>query len=114
MSLSTAAPPADYEYVPVRIPPGTARVTAAVQLSLHAEYGGWELSTVRLHADGTRKVTLRRRRTTGRVAHPPPARKQPRDPAPKPTDTRDGRGDAADAGRDAHRHVLVFRGRRRG
>jgi hypothetical protein len=53
----------DYEYVPVRIPPGTDRGTAAVQLSLHAEYGGWELSTVRLHADGTRHVWLRRRLT---------------------------------------------------
>ena len=59
MSLSTAAPTADYEYVPVRIPPGIDRVTAAVQLSLHA--------------DGTRKVTLRRRRTTGRVPLPRPA-----------------------------------------
>ena len=49
----------DYEYVPVRIPPGTDRGTAAVQLSLHA--------------DGTRKVTLRRRRTTGRVPLPHPA-----------------------------------------
>ena len=73
MSPSAAAPTADYEYVPVRIPPGTDRVSAAVQLSLHAEYGGWELSTVRLHADGTRKVTLRRRRTSGRVPLPRPA-----------------------------------------
>jgi hypothetical protein len=73
MSPSAAAPTADYEYVPVRIPPGTDRVTAAAQLSLHAEYGGWELSTVRLHADGTRKVTLRRRRTAGRVPLPRPA-----------------------------------------
>ena len=73
MSYVTAAQTADYEYVPVRIPPGIDRVTAAVQLSLHAEYGGWELSTVRLHADGTRKVTLRRRRTTGRVPLPRPA-----------------------------------------
>jgi hypothetical protein len=73
MSPSTAAPTADYEYVPVRTPPAPDRGSAAVQLSLHAEYGGWELSTVRLHADGTRKVTLRRRRTTGRVPLPRPA-----------------------------------------
>ena len=30
----------EYEYTPVRIPPGTDRTTAAVQLSLQAEYGG--------------------------------------------------------------------------
>jgi hypothetical protein len=27
----------------------------------HAEYGGWELSRVRLFPDGSRKVELRRR-----------------------------------------------------
>lgn len=55
--------PPDYEYAPLRLPPGTDRVTATVQLSLQAEYGGWELARVRLYADGTRKVILRRRRT---------------------------------------------------
>jgi len=53
----------EYEYAPVRIPPGTDRSSAAVQLSLHAEYGGWELAQVRVHPDGTRQVWLRRRRT---------------------------------------------------
>jgi len=62
MSPSTAAPTADYEYVPVRIPPGTDRVTAAVQLSLHAEYGGWELARVLRYTDGSRRVWLRRPR----------------------------------------------------
>ena len=60
MSLLT-----EYEYTPVRIPPGTDRGTAAVQLTLQAEYGGWELARVRLHADGTRRVVLRRRRRPG-------------------------------------------------
>lgn len=55
----------EYEYAPVRIPPGTDRSTAAVQLALHAEYGGWELAKVRLHSDGSRRVWLRRRRTPG-------------------------------------------------
>jgi Family of unknown function (DUF5703) len=63
---------ADYEYAPVRIPPDTDRGTAAVQLALNAEYGGWELDTVRLHADGTRRVTLRRPRVPGRPALPRP------------------------------------------
>lgn len=57
--------PPDYEYAPLRLPPGTDRVTATVQLSLQAEYGGWELARVRLYADGTRKVILRRRRSSG-------------------------------------------------
>jgi hypothetical protein len=39
-------------------------VTATVQLSLQAEFGGWELARVRLYADGTRKVILRRRRSS--------------------------------------------------
>jgi hypothetical protein len=55
--------PPDYEYAPVRLPPGTDRVSAALQLALNAEFGDWELARVRLYADGTRKVVLRRRRT---------------------------------------------------
>jgi hypothetical protein len=54
------------------LPPGTDRVTATVQLSLQAEYGGWELARVRLYADGTRKVILRRRRT-GQAMLPGPS-----------------------------------------
>ena len=73
MSSMTADPESDsYEYEPVRIPPGTDRGTAAVQLALQAEYGGWELDTVRLRADGTRRVTLRRRRTSARLPLPRP------------------------------------------
>jgi hypothetical protein len=55
--------PPDYEYAPLRLPPGTDRVSAEVQLALQAEFGGWELARVRLYSDGTRKVVLRRRRT---------------------------------------------------
>ena len=65
MALTT-----EYEYTPVRIPPGTDRTTAAVQLSLQAEYGGWELDQVRLEADGTRRVRLRRRRGLGHLPLP--------------------------------------------
>jgi hypothetical protein len=53
----------DYEYAPLRLPPNVDRMTAAVQLAIAAEYEGWELARVRLFADGTRKVLLRRRRT---------------------------------------------------
>ena len=51
----------EYEFAPLRIPPGTSRSAAATMLSLQADTGGWELARLQLHADGTRKVVLRRR-----------------------------------------------------
>jgi hypothetical protein len=51
----------DYEFAPLRIPPGTSRSAAATMLSLQADTGGWELARLQLHADGTRNVILRRR-----------------------------------------------------
>ncbi|MGW5049713.1 DUF5703 family protein [Actinokineospora sp. NPDC004072] len=57
----------DWEYRPLRLPPQVSRLTAATQLAIHAEFSGWELSNVRLYADGTRKVWLRRRRRPGVV-----------------------------------------------
>ncbi|MEB3370820.1 DUF5703 family protein [Saccharopolyspora mangrovi] len=54
----------DWEYRPLRLPPGITRISAATQLSIHAEYSGWELSRVLLYADGTRKIWLRRKRST--------------------------------------------------
>ncbi|RPA66249.1 hypothetical protein EF294_01340 [Gordonia oryzae] len=53
----------DYECLLVRLPPDVTRVTASMRLSLEAEFGGWELSRVRLYTDGTRKVLLKRRRS---------------------------------------------------
>ncbi|HEY8371246.1 MAG TPA: DUF5703 family protein [Pseudonocardiaceae bacterium] len=58
-----AATDGDWEYWPLRLPPGVSRITAATQLAIHAEFSGWELSRVLLYSDGTRKVWLRRRRT---------------------------------------------------
>ena len=52
----------DWEYAPLRIPADVTRPTAAAQLSLHAEFGGWELARVVRYVDGTRRVWLRRRR----------------------------------------------------
>ncbi len=52
-----------WEYQPLRLPPGVSRVSAATQLAVQAEFAGWEMSRVRLYADGTRRVLLRRRRT---------------------------------------------------
>jgi hypothetical protein len=52
---------AEYDYLVVRLPRGTSREAARRILTDHAEYGQWELSRLRLYADGSRKVTLRRR-----------------------------------------------------
>lgn len=51
----------DYEYVPLRLPANVDRMTAVAQLTIQAEYAGWELARLRLYRDGTRQVVLRRR-----------------------------------------------------
>ena len=51
----------DYEYRPLSFPRGTARDTARSVLTIHAEYGEWELDR-RLFPDGRRAALLRRRR----------------------------------------------------
>lgn len=61
---------ADWEYAPLRIPAEVGRLSAAAQLSLHAEFGGWELARVVRYMDGTRRVTLRRKRRPGSVPLP--------------------------------------------
>jgi Family of unknown function (DUF5703) len=56
----------EWEYAPLRIPAEVPRLSAAAQLTLHAEFGGWELARVVRYTDGSRRVTLRRkRRKTG-------------------------------------------------
>ena len=50
----------DYSYLVLYLPRGTSRDTARQILTDHAEYGDWELARLRLYADGSRKVTLRR------------------------------------------------------
>ena len=52
---------AEYAYLVLYIPRGTSRDAARRILTDHAEYGEWELARLRLYADGSRKVTLRRR-----------------------------------------------------
>ncbi len=61
MAVESSADP-DWEYAPLRITPDVSGVAAAVRLSLHAEYGGWELARVQRYMDGTRRVMLRRKR----------------------------------------------------
>jgi hypothetical protein len=51
----------EWEYAPLRIPADTSRSAAAQLMSMQADTGGWELARLQLHADGTRKVIMRRR-----------------------------------------------------
>lgn len=67
MSSTDGVIDGDWEYRPLRIPPGVSRRAAATQLSIHAEFAGWELSNVRLYSDGTRKIVLKRRVSRGLV-----------------------------------------------
>jgi hypothetical protein len=50
----------DYEYAPLRLPANVDRLTATAQLTIQAEYAGWELARVQLYRDGTRQVVLKR------------------------------------------------------
>jgi hypothetical protein len=50
----------EYAYMVVHLPRGTTREAARRILTDHAEYGEWELARLRLYADGSRRVTLRR------------------------------------------------------
>ena len=59
----------DWEYRRLQLPPGLSRRAAATQLSIHAEFAGWELSTVRLYSDGSRRVWLRRKRQPAEVGY---------------------------------------------
>ncbi|WP_019819712.1 DUF5703 family protein [Saccharomonospora saliphila] len=63
MTNAEAVVDGDWEYRRVQLPPGMSRISATVQLSIQAEFSGWELSRVRLYSDGTRQVWLRRRRS---------------------------------------------------
>ncbi|WP_371828971.1 DUF5703 family protein [Rhodococcoides kyotonense] len=60
----------DWEYIPLRLPPDVTRVTASMRLAIQAEFGGWELSRVRLYTDGSRRVLLKRKKTTYHVPEP--------------------------------------------
>lgn len=50
-----------YSYLVVYLPRDVSRDAARKILTDHAEYGDWELTRLRRFADGSRKVTLRRR-----------------------------------------------------
>ena len=52
---------AEYSYLILNLPRSTSRDVARRILTDHAEYGNWELSKLRLAADGSRTATLRRK-----------------------------------------------------
>lgn len=52
---------AEYEYRAVHIPAHADRQQTKELLSIHAEFGGWELAQHTVWADGRRAVTVRRR-----------------------------------------------------
>lgn len=58
----------DLEYQRLYLPPGTNRRTAQIVLTMHAEFGEWELERLRLFPDGSRRAVLRRRRRASAVA----------------------------------------------
>ena len=51
----------EYEFQRFQLPRTLSRAAVCRMLTERAEYGGWELARLRLYADGTRKVELRRR-----------------------------------------------------
>jgi hypothetical protein len=60
----------EWEYRPLRIPPGVSRRLATQQLTINAELSGWELCRTLLFGDGTRKIWLRRKRTAASLSGP--------------------------------------------
>ena len=50
----------EFSYRVVYLPRSTSRDAARRILTDHAEHGDWEPARLRLYADGSRKVTLRR------------------------------------------------------
>ena len=57
-----------YEYQRMTLPRTVSRDGAREILTLHAEFGEWELARLRLYPDGRRLVTLRRPRRGRSVA----------------------------------------------
>lgn len=55
----------ELEYQRLYLPPGTDRRAALTLLTMHAEFGDWELDRHRIFPDGSRRVVLRRRRRPG-------------------------------------------------
>lgn len=70
MPVGWEIPSDDWEYIPLRLPPDVTRVTASMRLAIQAEFGGWELSRVRLYTDGSRRVLLKRKKSAHHIPEP--------------------------------------------
>ena len=62
---------AAYEYRALELPPRADREHVREVITIHAQYGDWELATHRVWPDGRRKVTLRRRLRPGAAPYLP-------------------------------------------
>jgi hypothetical protein len=51
----------EYEYRALPVSRETSRERLRQVLSLHAEFGDWELAGHRVYADGRRRITVRRK-----------------------------------------------------
>lgn len=60
-AVGQTGPMARYEYRALQIPREANRNQTRELLSIHAEYGDWELSRHAVYGDGRRSVTVRRR-----------------------------------------------------
>lgn len=54
---------AQYEYTPLSLPADASRSHVREVMTLHAQFGGWELASHRIYPGGRRAVVLRRRLT---------------------------------------------------
>ncbi len=61
----TWVPSDDFDYQPLRIDAAVSRSAAATMLAIRAEFSGWELARVLRFPDGSRRVWLRRDRSSG-------------------------------------------------
>ncbi len=61
VGVSIPAPGVEWEYERATLPRELSRSAVARLLAERAERGGWVLHRVRLTADGTRRVVLRRK-----------------------------------------------------
>ncbi len=60
----------EWEYVPLRLPPDVTRVAASMRIAIQAEFGGWELSRMRVYTDGSRRVLPKRKKTAQHIPDP--------------------------------------------
>jgi hypothetical protein len=61
----------EWEYRDLYLPREMSRENARTTLTIHAQYGDWELARLRRFPDGSRRVVLRRMARSGAVRYFP-------------------------------------------